>query len=318
MDFWGTVRMLQKRWYVVVPALLLSVALTLFTYATIPTRYSSTGVMLLTTPSTGGRFTEAGPPDEVIQVNPLLAFDGSLVITAQIVAQVLNDPATKRELGIVAGSQDTFLANNGETQSPFVFVNAESDSAEGALSLVARTLERASTELNDRQAALKAPASTFIKTEVLVPPTEPEAQIGGKIRFAGAALVLSLILSLTVTFGTDSFLDALRRRRERHAGTGRSAEPGEKAATDKAAADKAAAEDATGSEVEPPLAAVPPRPPARPAAHPRPDEPTRPNTVPVSAPAHRSVTSAGPATGRRNGTPLHSPADGPWPSESQP
>ncbi|WP_199442688.1 hypothetical protein [Umezawaea beigongshangensis] len=298
MDFWSTVRMLQKRWYVVVPALLLSVALTLFTYSSIPTRYSSTGSMLLTTPSTGGRFTESGPLDEVVRVNPLLAFDGSLVIAAQIVAQVLNDPATKRELGLGDGSQDSYLANNGETNSPFVFITAESDTAEGALSLVARTLERASTELNDRQAALEAPASTFIETEVLVAPTEPEAQIGGKIRFAGAALVLSLVLSLTVTFGTDSVLETLRRRRERPAGAGRSAEPRDEP-------DGEAAE--VGHR----------RPPARPAPQRGPGELAGPTTTPAPVPA-RPAEDGGSAGGRRDGTPPHPPADDRWPSGSRP
>jgi hypothetical protein len=207
--------MLRKRWYIAVPALMLAIIFTLVTYASIPTRYGSTGIMLLTSPSAGGRVTEKTNPAEVTQINPLLAFDGSLVTSAQIAATVLNDPATKEQLGIGPNSTDTYLANNGTTNSPFLFVIAQSDSAEGSQQLVGKALERARQDLDARQTELQAPQSTFIQLQVLVKPTTPEPQIGGKLRFAGAALVLSLILALTATFAGDSLINALRRRRDR-------------------------------------------------------------------------------------------------------
>lgn len=213
MDFWGTVRVLARRWYVVLPALVLSVVLTLLTYSSIPTRYGSTGVVLLTSPSAGARFSELTSPDELVQVNPLLAFDGSLVISAQIIAQVLNDPATKRAIGAGPGSASTYLANNGETNGPILFVATESDSAAEAEALAARALERAKQELDNRQRELGAPPSTFITSQVLVAPTAAEAQIGGKIRFAGAAMVLSLLATLGATFAFDSLIEAMKRRR---------------------------------------------------------------------------------------------------------
>lgn len=214
MDFWGTVRLLIRRWYVVAPALVLSVVLTLLTYSSIPTRYSSSGSLLLTSPASGAKFSELTDPSEVAQVNPLLAFDGSLVISAQIASQVLNNPATQKELGAGGDSPSTYLANNGESNGPIVFVMAESDSAAESEAVVARALDRARQELDNRQRELNAPPSTFINAQVLVAPTEAAPQIGGKIRFAGAAMVVSLLMTLGAAFAVDSIAAAMKRQRD--------------------------------------------------------------------------------------------------------
>ncbi|MBN6036200.1 hypothetical protein [Amycolatopsis sp. 195334CR] len=212
MDFWGFVQLARRRWYVVLPALAVALGLTAFTYLSIPTRYSSSGTLVLTAPSTGAKVT--ADPTEGSLTNPLLSFDGSLVISAQIVSQILNDPLTKEQVGAGPESGSTYLANNGQTNGPFVFVTTEATSEQESRDLVARVLERARTELDNRQRAVQAPESTFIKAQELVQPTQPEPLTGGKIRFAGAALVLSLLLTLAGTFAFDSVARAMRRRRE--------------------------------------------------------------------------------------------------------
>ena len=70
MDFWRTLQVLRRRWYVLGPALLISAALTVLTFASIPTRYESTGVLVLTSPSTGAKFSESTRPEDVVHVNP--------------------------------------------------------------------------------------------------------------------------------------------------------------------------------------------------------------------------------------------------------
>ncbi|MDI5977789.1 hypothetical protein [Amycolatopsis magusensis] len=212
MDFWGFVQLARRRWYVVLPALGVALALTAFTYLSIPTRYSSSGTLVLTAPSTGAKVT--ADPTEGSLTNPLLSFDGSLVISAQIVSQILNDPLTKEQVGAGPDSGSTYLANNGQTNGPFVFVTTEATSEQESRGLVARVLERARTELDNRQRAVQAPESTFIKAQELVQPTQPEPLTGGKIRFAGAALVLSLLLTLAGTFAFDSVARARQRRRD--------------------------------------------------------------------------------------------------------
>lgn len=219
MDFWRTLQVLRRRWYVLGPALLISAVLTVLTFASIPTRYESTGVLVLTSPSTGAKFSEGTRPEDIVHVNPLLAFDGSLTTTAQILAQILRDPATAEALGAGKGTDKTYTITNGELNGPFVFVTTETDSAQASQALVGAILDRARSELNTRQRALDAPESTFIQPELLVKPTDPDAKIGGKIRFTGAALILALIFSLAATYAAESVAQNRRRVLEPPAGT---------------------------------------------------------------------------------------------------
>nr|BFE53758.1 hypothetical protein GCM10017745_71850 [Saccharothrix mutabilis subsp. capreolus] len=225
MDFWGAVRTLRRRWYIAVPSAFVAVAVAMGIFVSIPTRYQSSGVMVLTTPAAGGTFSQKVTPEEAVKINPLLAFDGSLATTSQILSQILADPKTREKLGIVKDSPLNYTATGGGQNGPFLFVTADSDTPEAAEKMVTTVLEFATKELDDQQRKLKAPESTFITSQVIVNPTEAEAQIGGKVRYAGAAFVLLMLLTTAATFGSDSILNHLRRRREAAAKAAGDADP---------------------------------------------------------------------------------------------
>ncbi|MEU4742527.1 hypothetical protein AB0G02_18985, partial [Actinosynnema sp. NPDC023658] len=230
MDFWGAVRTLRRRWYIALPAAITAVAVAAGVFLSIPTRYQSSGVMVLTSPSAGGTFSEKISPEDAVRVNPLLAFDGSLSTTSQILAQILADPKTRKEsLGLDKDSTDNFTAAGGGQAGPFLFVTADGSSPEAAERMVTKVMEFATQELDKQQTSLKAPASTFITSQVIVNPTAAEAQIGGKVRYAGAAFVLLMLLTMAATFGGDSVLNHVRRRREAREGGGEAAETGDDA-----------------------------------------------------------------------------------------
>ncbi|MCX2947560.1 hypothetical protein [Lentzea sp. NEAU-D7] len=213
MDFWGTVRVLRRRWYIALPAVLLTGVLALSVYITVPTRYESSGVLVLTSPAAGGRYSEKTKPEDVVRVNPLLQFDGSLTTTAQILTQILGDPKTAEEL---AGENSTavYTANTGPVGGPLLFITTEADSAEAAEGLVGKVLEKTVAELAAQQKALSAPEQTFITAQVLVKPTTASAKIGGKVRYVGAATVVLLLLTLASTFAADSIMLKAKRRKD--------------------------------------------------------------------------------------------------------
>ncbi|MEU4804791.1 hypothetical protein [Actinosynnema sp. NPDC023587] len=215
MDFWGAVRTLRRRWYIAVPSAVVAVAVAAGMFLSIPTRYQSTGVMVLTTPAAGGTFSQKVTPEEAVKINPLLAFDGSLATTSQILAQILADPKTRESLGITKGSVLNYTATGGGQNGPFLFITGDSEDPETAETMVTTVMEFASKELEDQQRKLKAPESTFITSQVIVNPTEAEAQIGGKVRYAGAAFVLLMLLTTAATFGADSIMNNIKRRKER-------------------------------------------------------------------------------------------------------
>ncbi|HEX7307117.1 hypothetical protein [Lentzea sp.] len=217
MDFWGTVRVLRRRWYIAVPAVLLTGVLALYVYVTVPTRYESSGVLVLTSPAAGGRYSEKTKPEDVVKVNPLLQFDGSLTTTAQILTQVLGDPKTAEELA-GKGSTATYTANTGPVGGPLLFISTEADSAESAEGLVGKVLEKTVNELAAQQKALNAPEQTFITAQILVKPTTASAKIGGKVRYVGAATVVLLLLTIASTFAADSIMNRMRRRKNDETG----------------------------------------------------------------------------------------------------
>jgi hypothetical protein len=213
MDFWGAVRVLRRRWYIALPSVVFAIGVSLMVFLSIATKYQSSGTMLLTTPAAGGSFSQKTAPEDAVRINPLLAFDGSLSTTSQIIAQVLADPRTREGLGVKAGSPDSFTATGGGQTGPFLFVLGESETPERAEAMVAAVLDHARKELEARQRDLNAPESTFITSQVIVSPTKAEAQIGGKVRYGGAALVLLLLLTTATTFAADSVLGKLKRRK---------------------------------------------------------------------------------------------------------
>ena len=74
MDFWQTVQVVFRRWYITFPAFLAALGLAGLVYGSVPTQYVSTSVLLLTAPRTGPtEQIDAKHPNEI--TNPLLNFD---------------------------------------------------------------------------------------------------------------------------------------------------------------------------------------------------------------------------------------------------
>ena len=91
MDFWQTVKVVFRRWYVSVPAFLGALGLAALVYGSVPTQYVSTSVLLLTMPKTGPtEQIDANHPNAI--TNPLLNFDRGLSLSASILIQALYCP----------------------------------------------------------------------------------------------------------------------------------------------------------------------------------------------------------------------------------
>ncbi|GAA3124857.1 hypothetical protein [Nonomuraea salmonea] len=98
MDFWATVTVLFRRWYVTVPAFLLTIAAALGVYAVAPKTFVSTSAIVLTLPVTGGSLP-SDPKFPNPSTNPLVTFDQGLNMTSAILIQALNTPKAAAEVG---------------------------------------------------------------------------------------------------------------------------------------------------------------------------------------------------------------------------
>jgi hypothetical protein len=197
MDFWQTILVVFRRWYVALPAFLLSILAALGVYASVPRTYVSTSVLVLTLPTTGSsQPADLDRPRD--QINPLLNFDKGLSTSATILIQAISTPETAAELGVPPGSDTWFEVTNGSSNpellitGPFIFIQGNSSTAAGAVDIVRKVEERARVEV--------------------VQPTEPEAKGGSRIRSAGAAFALALFLSLAATYAFESVMQVRGRR----------------------------------------------------------------------------------------------------------
>jgi hypothetical protein len=208
VDFWKTLLVLLRRWYVAIPALVVSAGLALMAYQSIPPKYEATGSVVLLTPTHGatGSARKDGP------ANPLLAFDGSLETTAQLLTQVLLSPGVAEELADQGATGD-YQVGDANIGGPFVNVVATGQSAVEAQRTVTLVLNRARQELLAREHKLNAPRASYISVEDVVRPTEARELVGNKTKGAGAALVLGLAASLGSAFMIESIVENRQDRR---------------------------------------------------------------------------------------------------------
>lgn len=220
MDFWQTVVVLFRRWYITVPAFLGTLALAALAYSAVPVQYDSGSALVLTTPLAGGT-ASTQPQHPNPETNPLMNFDQGLGLTASIVIQQLNSAETAIPLGILPGGSTTYKLNNGTTNpellqsGPFIFVDGQGPSAQAAQDITTKVTALAKTILAERQNALNAPASTHIELQVIVPPTPGQPLKGSPRRAAAAVGALAALASLAAVYGFESLMVHRRRRRRR-------------------------------------------------------------------------------------------------------
>lgn len=218
MDFWQTLLVLFRRWYVAVPAFLIAVGAAVGIYLTIPVTYTSTAVLVLDQPLAGGSLP-ALPTDKGTVTNPLLNFDQGLNNAAAIVIQALNTPEVALALGASPTGDPSYKVTNGSTNQqeqivagPFVFVEGDSRTPQAAQDIAKRCVDRVKQELASRQKALNAPEQTYITVDVAVQPTTPVAQRGNKTRAAAVAVVMGVVAALCAAYSFESYYQTRRRK----------------------------------------------------------------------------------------------------------
>jgi hypothetical protein len=218
MDFWRTVLVLFRRWYITVPAFAMTLGLAGAAYSAVPVQYQSVSVLVLTTPLSGG--TESTQPDRPNPVtNPLMNFAQGLALTASIVIQQLNTGESARTVGVAPGDTTSYLVTNGSTNpellqtGPFIFVQGTGASPEAAQDIAERVSALAAVVLAQRQTEVDAPPSTHINVQVVVPPVAGVPLKGSRMRAAAAAGALAGLASLVAVYGFESLMTHRRRRR---------------------------------------------------------------------------------------------------------
>jgi hypothetical protein len=218
MDFWRTVLVLFRRWYITLPAFFAALGLAGAAYVSMPVEYESRSILVLTTPLSGGsESTQADRPNPV--TNPMMNFDQSLALAASVVIQQLSSSETAQALGVHPGDTTTYDVNNGTTNpellqsGPFLFVHGTAASPGAARDITSRVSDTAASILEARQKELNAPPSTYIEMQVVVAPTAGQMLEGSPLRAAAAVGGLASLASLASVYGFESLMLYRRSRR---------------------------------------------------------------------------------------------------------
>jgi len=218
MDFWGTLNIYVRRWYFSVPALILCLAATAAIYMTVPTRYVSNVVLVISTSPNGGTQSD-DPKQKGTLTNPLLNSDKGLSMSAAILIQTLSSPEVGLKVGVTPGGSTTYTVGNGSTNpelldnGPFVFIQVDSASPQVAQRVALALTAEAGVELAAKQRQLDAPLQTYVSAREVVPATTPAPEGKSRSRAAAAALVLGFVASLVAAFGGESLAQARQARR---------------------------------------------------------------------------------------------------------
>ena len=209
MDFATTLRILLRRWYVVVPALALTAAGAYLGMQQVTPQYESSGSLVLLGPATG--LEVAG--EKVPQVNAYLEFGGALATTAEVLSKATLSDASAKKLADAGATGEYEVGTGSDGGSPIINIVATGTSPRIATLTVEEITKLLTAELERRQVAAKAPRSQFIRVEVVAPPAEPKELLGSKLRVGSAVVALGVAVTFSVAFLVEGAMDRRSRRK---------------------------------------------------------------------------------------------------------
>lgn len=198
MDFWEVLKVVVRRWIVVVPVLVLTAIGVLTVPPTIQPTYTATGTTVVVAP------VEGEPA-----MNPYLVLGATVM--AQSITMTADAPTTKSMVADTGNSPDYTVSLQNQRQ-PIVVVTAEAPQPDVAVATVEQVLELIDDQLESMQAQAGAVREMMyttrpLSTEIYSTPVYDGAQ---RVRFVLLGVGILLAVGLAVML---EGIAVLRRRR---------------------------------------------------------------------------------------------------------
>ncbi len=197
MDLGEILRVMRKRWYLMAPVMVLTIALTALAYLLLPTKYESTSTVSLLTAERASIVNKDG------NTNPYLTFDSSLVATADFLSRSLSSKGSQDELKNMGVSEAYTVALADNAQGPFISMVVDGDSKDRVLNSTNVLTEYASRRLTDIQSASGVKPEDMIRLTTIIPPQKPVALIKNKLQSVIAIAGVGTALAFVITFVTE-------------------------------------------------------------------------------------------------------------------
>ncbi|MEV0135475.1 hypothetical protein AB0H83_44375 [Dactylosporangium sp. NPDC050688] len=211
MDLWDLAKLMGRRWYLMAPMIILTLAATSWALLTIKPDYTSTGQIMLIPPADRTPLT----PAELQSTNTWVEVGEDIMAKALSIS--LNTNQTHKEIEGEGFSTNFEVA--AEDRSSILTVTATATTPEAAQATVQRLEKQITREVEEMQARYKPKAGRAISTQVLDAGDTIEV-VSSKVKRAAVVIIgVGLLLTAAVTIVGDNILrrrartQLLRRRR---------------------------------------------------------------------------------------------------------
>ncbi|MFE7186471.1 O-antigen ligase family protein [Streptomyces erythrochromogenes] len=204
------VAVLRRRWYVIVPAILLSLLAALHLYRSVPVAYQSQSSVALLDSSAASKL----PPSFG---NPISNAGGALVVTADVLIRTLSGADSARELHSLGVSDPYTVGFAANTSGPLLTLTVTGTDREKVLEETNILTGFAGEQLNALQAAAKVQPAYMVQTAPVVLPQTPVPQLKSRYQQVLGVLIVGVGAGFVLSFVADALSAARRRRRERSA-----------------------------------------------------------------------------------------------------
>ncbi|MFE5673914.1 O-antigen ligase family protein [Streptomyces erythrochromogenes] len=201
------VAVLRRRWYVIVPALVLSLLAALHLYRSVPVAYQSQSSVALLDSSAASKL----PPSFG---NPISNAGGALVVTADVLIRTLSGADSARELHSLGVTDPYTVGFAANTSGPLLTLTVTGTDREKVLEETNILTGFAGEQLNALQAAAKVQPAYMVQTAPVVLPQTPVPQLKSRYQQVLGVLIVGVGSGFTLSFVADALLAARRRRRE--------------------------------------------------------------------------------------------------------
>ncbi len=203
MDLWDLAKLMGRRWYLVAPMIILTLAATTWALLTIKPDYTSTGQIMLIPPADRTPLT----PAELQSTNTWVEVGEDIMAKALSIS--LNTNQTHKEIEGEGFSTEFEVA--AEDRSSILTVTATATTPAAAQATVQRLQKQITREVEEMQARYKPKAGRSISTQVLDGGDTIEV-VSSKVKRAAVVIIgVGLLLTAAVTIVGDNIL----RRRAR-------------------------------------------------------------------------------------------------------
>ena len=203
-DFYTVVRVLVRRWYIVVLGALVTAAVALWIAMSIAPTYEAKGSAILV-----GAQSSNVPGNA--RDNPFTRLDSSTVVLTAVATQIMDDPRIRESLADGGASAGYEVGQASDGTPVFIVVATHADE-QTALRTVDAVLKRIDDELDRRQAEAGAPEESRIHSILLTQPDAAQELLGGRLR----AFLAVALLGAAATVSTAFLVDGFARGRSRH------------------------------------------------------------------------------------------------------